>query len=80
MPTSVPLASALLPSASTTSMVLLPTSVVKPVTLCSLVLYTLLALLPVMVTVTASVMGVISKTPGVWAVTMYFLLVSIVPT
>ena len=64
MPTSVPLATASLPSANATEIVFVPTSVVNPVTDCSLVLYTFESLLPVIVTVTSSVIGVISNDPG----------------
>ena len=42
-----------------------PTFVVKPVTDCSLPLYSLVSLLPVMVTLTSSVFGVIVRTPSV---------------
>ena len=65
MPTSVPLASALLPSANATVIVFPSTSVVNPVTDCSAVLYTSVAELPVIVTVTSSVIGVIVNVPGV---------------
>ena len=53
-----------LPSFRATVMGLLPTSVVKPVTDCSLPVYCLVAFLPVMVTVISAVFGVISSVPG----------------
>ena len=63
-PTFVPLAVAALPSFRATVMGLLPTSVVKPVTDCSLPLYCLVSLLPVMVTVISAVSGVMVSVPG----------------
>ena len=53
-----------LPSFRATVMGLLPTSVVKPVTDCSLPVYCLMSLLPVMVTVISSVFGVMVSVPG----------------
>ena len=63
-PTSVPLAVSLPAVFRVTVMGLSPTSAVKPVTDCSLPVYCLVSLLPVMVTVISAVFAVMVSTPG----------------
>ena len=63
-PTFVPLAVSLPAVFRVTVMGLSPTSVVKPVTDCSLPVYCLVAFSPVMVTVISSVFGVMVRKPS----------------